>query len=126
MKPAPNPDVEPYRANTGRLASSAADGNNGVFIIPRGPVLLQIIASDGLGWDHVSVVPIDRRTKRRVYRTPTWAEMSFVKSLFFSDDECVVQYHPPKHLHRNAHEDCLHLWRPQAETVPLPDPAMVA
>lgn len=125
MRPAPNPLIEPHSVRAGRMASSADDGNNGAFLIPHVRVVLQIIASDGMGWDHVSVVPVDRRGQH-LFRTPTWAEMCFVKSLFFADDECVVEYHPPKHAYRNAHEYCLHLWRPQGAEIPLPDPEMVA
>jgi len=118
--------LEPFRVLTGTMGSDASYGHNGAFLVPHRGVLLQLIASDGLGWDHVSVVPIHARTKRSLYRTPTWAEMCHVKALFFDEDEAVVQFHPPRQLHRNAHEYCLHLWRPQFVELVLPPPLFVA
>jgi len=119
--------VEPYRVREGRMGSDDSYGHNGLFLVPRANgVTLQIIASDGMEWDHVSVVPIDSRSQRKLYRCPTWEEMCAVKDLFFAHHECVVQFHPPRADYRNAHEYCLHLWRPQGVVLPLPDPEMVA
>ena len=47
-----------------------------------------VVFSWGGGWEHVSV-----SYKNRV---PTWDEMCKVKDMFWNDEECVVQYHPPK------------------------------
>lgn len=74
--------------------------------------LLSIIASNGDGWDHVSVsLPS---------RTPTWEEMAFVKQAFFKDDETAMQLHVPPRDHINLHKHCLHLWRPHKLEIPLP------
>lgn len=102
--------------------SSPEDGNNGLFHIPssRGARHdLKIIASDGGGWDHVSV------SKR--YECPTWEEMCMVKRLFWDDPEdWAVQYHPPTSLHINNHPYCLHLWRPtDCGEMPFPPDWMV-
>lgn len=78
---------------------------------------LVIIASWGLGWDHVSVSRSDR--------CPTWDEMCIVKRAFFRSDECVVQYHPRASDYVNDHPNCLHLWRPQEAEVPMPPGFMV-
>lgn len=124
MRTAPIKNIEPFRVREGPMASSRFDGNNGAWRIP-GPIAgdgsratLTVIASDGLGWEHVSV-----STPRR---TPTWEEMSYVKDLFWPEDECVVQYHPPRSVYRNHHEHCLHLWRPIGAEIPMPDPELVA
>ena len=82
-------------------------GNNGFFIIPGRTARdeLRVIASDGRGWEHVSV------SKR--YNCPSWEEMCKVKALFWDDPEdWAVQYHPPKSRYVNNHSYCLHLWRP--------------
>ena len=55
-------------------------------------------------WEHVSV------SGNRF--CPNWAEMCWVKDVFWEDEECVVQYHPPKSDHINVHPFVLHLWRP--------------
>lgn len=97
--------------------STAADGNNGLFFIPAAKARdeLKVIASDGAGWEHVSV------SKR--YECPTWDEMCKVKSLFWDDPEdWAVQYHPPESRYVNNHPYCLHLWRP-IDIGPMPFPA---
>lgn len=108
---------EQYRVQKGYLGTSPSDGNNGLFEIPYQSFTLMVIASDGEGWDHVSVSLRNR--------TPNWGEMCFIKDLFFSEEETVVQYHPPKSEYVNNHENCLHLWRPQNETIPLPPSILV-
>lgn len=126
MRSAPNPLVESFRVTRGALGSNSSFGNNGAFFI-RGPVkgcapslrgaMLKVIASDGEGWEHVSVsLPT---------RCPTWEEMSLIKDLFWSEDECVVQYHPPKSEYVNYHPFCLHLWRPVGQDFILPPRILV-
>ncbi len=121
-----NQEIEPYRIRDGRMGSDSSFGNNGLFWVRRGQITLQIIASDGMGWDHVSVVPVNARTYRPIYRVATWEEMAFVKHLFFEDAECAVEYHPPKSDHISAHNYCLHLWRSQDQEMPMPPKEMVA
>lgn len=112
---------EKYRFNNPGhyLSSTKADGNNGVFLIPFKHKNFTVIASDGMGWEHVSV-SIEGET-----RTPTWEEMCFIKDMFWSDDACVVQYHPPRSEYVNNHDYCLHLWRPVDKEIPLPDSILV-
>ena len=103
------------RVREGPLGTTAMAGNNGVFRIvsSRGDVL-RVIASDGLGWEHVSV--------STATRCPTWEEMCEVKGRFWDPEDCVVQFHPPRSKYINCHPFCLHLWRPvaAADWVPLP------
>lgn len=101
--------LEAGRIITGPNASHSSWGPYGAFRL-SGPCSesLMIVASagdlpDSYGWEHVSV-----STARR---TPNWAEMCFVKDLFWSEDECVIQFHPPKSEYVNNHPYCLHLWR---------------
>jgi hypothetical protein len=124
MRPGPIKNIEAFRVREGPMASSRFDGNNGAWLIP-GPIALDysrttltVIASDGLGWEHVSVSTPGR--------TPTWEEMCYVKDLFWAEEECVIQYHPPKAVYRNCHQHCLHMWRPVGAEIPMPDPMMVA
>lgn len=100
--------VERYRITTGLLASDSTFGNNGAFIVPYNGDKLSVVVSDQGGWDHVSVSLFDR--------CPTWDEMQYVRSLWFRDDEWVVQYSPPKSAHINCHSHCLHMWRKQTAT----------
>lgn len=80
-------------------------------------LIFNVIASDGGGWDHVSVSTEER--------CPRWNEMQQIKELFFEDDELVMQLHPAKSNYINIHPHCLHLWRPHKMQIPTPDAAMV-
>lgn len=108
---------EEYRIGTGKLASTAADGNNGAFLFTFEGRDLMVIASDGLGWEHVSVSMRNR--------TPRWNEMCYVKDLFWNEDDVVVQFHPRKSEYVNLHEHCLHLWRPADGQLPTPPKELV-
>lgn len=103
---------EQYRIKKGLIGSSEQYGNNGAFIVPFQSYELMVIASSELSWDHVSVSLKNR--------CPNWQEMCFIKDLFFNDDECVIQYHPPKSNYVNICKTALHLWRPQLEKIPMP------
>ena len=109
--------VEDFRVNEGQFATGPGEPF-GKFFIP-GPCgrELQVIASSGdkeLGvpWEHVSVSLPNR--------CPNWIEMCFIKRLFWDDEEVVMQLHPAKSKWVNNHPNCLHLWRPLEETIPLP------
>jgi len=114
-------DTVHEKLRAGRIGADSECGPLcGAFEI-TGPVgaNLRIISSgeDGSGWEHVSVSTDNR--------TPNWREMAMVKDLFWKDDECVVQYHPPKTLHVNIHPFCLHLWRCVDQPFPMPPIFMV-
>jgi hypothetical protein len=113
--------LEEGRIRKGQMGSDASYGLSGAFQVmgPKGTMLA--IVSSGIdtefAWEHVSV-----STERR---SPNWDEMCFVKDLFWRDDECVVQFHPPKSEYVNCHPYCLHLWKPIGATVPMPPPILV-
>ena len=79
--------------------------------------LLRIVFSNSEGWDHVSV--------SHANRTPSWNEMCYVKDWFFEEEDCVVQYHPPKRDYVNFHPFVLHLWRYQGSDFPRPPVNMI-
>lgn len=118
MRPALPDQLERGRIRDGLYGSDASFGPNGAFQIfgPCGRDL-RIIASNGEGWEHVSVsLPS---------RCPNWQEMCFVKDLFWEAEETVIQYHPPKSQYVNCHQFCLHLWKPIGIELPLPPSIMV-
>lgn len=123
----------PYHPVYGKMDSSL--GNNGVFFMPvksdensaeiveiaktkeeieAWPLFLVAIASDGQGWDHVSV------TVHKSDRVPTHYEMLAVRNLFWGEDDYVLSFFPPKANYVNYHPGCLHLWRPSETTFPVP------
>lgn len=104
-----------YRIRTGRIGSDDSIGNAGAFEIKlkHGQTVF-VIASDGAGWEHVSVSRRDR--------CPTWDEMCQVKAMFWDEDDCVVQFHPPRSEYVNNHPNCLHLWRPADGNLQIPMP----
>lgn len=93
---------------------------NGAFRlrVRPSPARVFVIATNGGGWDHVSVSLANEK------RLPTWDEMNYVKRLFFADDEPVMQLHPPASQYVNNAE-VLHMWRPQELDLPLPPLWMV-
>jgi hypothetical protein len=90
----------------------------GSFVLRKDGVEFVIIASSGMGWEHVSV-------STRNNRTPSWEEMCTVKRLFFKDDEVVMQLHPAEKDYINDNKFVLHLWRPKLKKIPLPRKDMV-
>ena len=75
-------------------------------------------------WEHVSV-SISHRTFEKS-RCPTWEEMCHIKSLFWEDEETIVQFHPKKSEYKNAHPYCLHMWRDTTKEHELPPSIYVA
>lgn len=117
------PEADRYQSSDPRLRSSRADGNNGVFEFdsPTSPGWkLYALVSDGGGWEHVSVHARRATASTLQTRTPSWAEMVYVKDVFWSADATVVQYHPKKSAYVNKHAHVLHLWRPIGVDLPTP------
>lgn len=103
------------------MGSDNSYGNNGAFEIPlSGRTTAFVIASDGGGWEHVSVHIVSDGKQR----TPTWSEMCKIKDMFWEDNETVIQYHPPKSEYVNNHKHCLHLWKKTGYEFPLPNSEM--
>ena len=102
------------RVRTGQYASDEADGFNGFFCLTLRGEKVKCIASDGEGWQHVSV-SIDRSNQ-----PPSWAIMCDVKELFWEPEDCAMQLHPPRSNYVNVHPGCLHIWRPLNVTRPQP------
>ena len=108
-------------------ARTHGEGLNAAFLIP-GPCgsALSIVASDGSDWaecdlpgepwEHVSVKARDKH----LWRAPNWKEMCFVKDLFWTDEEWVLQFHPAKSEHVNTHPAVLHMWRLKTGAIPTP------
>lgn len=101
----------------GRESASCRGSNNGLFEWGTLRGRIRVIASDGEGWEHVSV--------SFQSRAPTWEEMCEIKNLFWDQDDCVVQFHPPKSDYVNFAKFCLHLWRPIGIELPRPPSWMV-
>lgn len=93
-------------------------GDHGNFLLDIPSRELRIVASNGEGWDHVSV--------STPTRCPTWDEMEWVKRELFHPTDCVMQLHVPVADHKNCHPFCLHMWRPQNAEIPRPPSYMVA
>ena len=95
-----------FRIKTGPYGSTDKIGNQGAFSIrfKKAPTI-HVIASEGEGWEHVSVSLPGQA------RCPTWGEMCQIKALFWDDEDLVIQYHPPQSDYVNNHPYTLHLWR---------------
>lgn len=80
---------------------------------------LRIIASDGEGWQHVSV------SEEYSTKPVSWSVMCQVKELFWEPEDVVIQFHPAKTQYVNYHPGVLHLWKPLNFVIPTPDPILV-
>ena len=113
------------------LGTDQTAGNNGAFLVdsPEPGWRLALIASDGNdpsvpagnGWEHVSVHAYRARGTKS--RTPTWAEMAFVKDLCWDGEDVIMQLHPRRSEYVNNHPHVLHLWR--HASIPTPPPILV-
>ena len=116
--------LEQYRIRRGHWLSNVNCGWCGAWRIPHEDDTLLVVSSDGVdpggvdldarGWEHVSVRVAVKE------RCPTWAEMCYVKDLFWANEECVIQFHPPGSNYVNRHHTTLYLWRLKDFTFPLP------
>ena len=108
-------EVNKYRFKTGYYGTPD-DCPYGAFLIPFRSQTLKVIATDGVGikpeWEHVSVSCKNR--------CPNWEEMSFIKNLFWGEDETVIQFHPKKSEYVNQHPFVLHLWKRTGKEHELP------
>lgn len=110
------------------MASNDAIGRYGFFLVPieGRPLVLYICAScgDESGWEHVSV-RTEHASDPKKGRCPTWDEMCLVKNLFWEEEECVIQFHPPKSEYVNNHKNVLHLWKSTQASFPVPPSILV-
>lgn len=102
-----------------KYVSEPSDGFNGMFRFVLDGHFIRCVASDGEGWQHVSV------TLEREAKIPSWTMMCKIKELFWNDQDWVVQFHPAKSEYVNNHPGCLHLWRPTDAKMPTPDSILV-
>jgi len=118
-----------YRVLNGALSSTNDDGNNGCFSIPfQSPYTVEVIASDGEGWEHVSVHMVNQYLKTKgkpPFVIPPWEVMNIIKDIFWDKEDCVMQLHPPKNAYVNNHKYTLHLWKPIGVPIPRPQSWMV-
>lgn len=113
-----------------RSGTTKDDGMNGVFQIPFADdpkIQFFCIVSDGtddrikIEWEHVSVMARSKNASGKwCERVPNWREMCWIKGVFWSGKECVVQYHPKESNYVNIHENVLHLWRWTGGEFPQP------
>ena len=92
--------------------NTSMDGGSGIINIGIGFGYCTFVFSFGGGWEHVSIA--------KSKKTPTWEEMCEIKSIFWDDSETVIQYHPSKERYVNTNENCLHLWKPINQELPVP------
>lgn len=117
MRPEPNALLDKYRINSIKGRESPKGANWGIFIVGKLRVISSGSGDDGPNqeideWEHVSISLPNR--------TPTWAEMCFIKDLFWDKKETVVQFHPKESEYVNYHPFTLHLWKRRGEEYKLP------
>ena len=96
--------LDKWRLDVRKYCGNNGDDKNGAFKIFVNGRALFCIASNGRGWEHVSVSP---------------------KNLFFEPEETVIQFHPAQSQYVDQHQYCLHLWRPIEQEIPTPPVELV-
>jgi len=121
-----NKELNKFRVRTGFYSSDDKYGTTGAFSMPSPFGLKQniLIVSSGVARDDNELTKWEHVSASLKKRCPTWAEMSFVKDLFWRDDEVIVQYHPAKEHYISNHGYCLHLWKPPYEVFMPPSIAI--
>ena len=107
-------ELNRFRVN---VANCPGDAGNGFFKFRIKGNNYFVIASNGGGWEHVSVSCASK--------IPTWDIMCEIKDKFFFEDEVVMQLHPKKEDYINNHPNCLHMWKPIGVEIPTPPSIMV-
>jgi len=51
--------------------------------------------------------------------------MCRIKEMFWDEEDCVIQFHPPKSEYVNQNENTLHLWRKIGFKQPTPPTTLV-
>jgi hypothetical protein len=117
---------EKFRLTQGPMGSPAG-ALGGMFLIGLAAnEYLQCLASCGHDWEHVSVVRVTNGQRTgRLEMVPSWANMQMVKTMFWDDEDVVMQLHPRKSEYVNNHPAVLHLWRPLKAEIPTPPPILV-
>ncbi len=90
---------------------------NGNFYDPVSQKKYYCIFTSSLGWEHASVSTPNK--------TPSWEIMCRIKDIFWSGDECCIEYHPKEEDYVNMHEHCLHIWKPIGIEIPMPPSIMI-
>lgn len=110
-----------HRITEGMYSSDPSFGFNGLFQFMLGHHHVRVMASDGMGWQHVSV-----SLAGNPHTAPRWSVMCAVKDLFWEPEDVVVQFHPRASEYVSHHPGCLHLWRcTDGREFPTPPPIMV-
>ncbi len=115
---------EQYRVKSGPMGTVTEDGNNGYFVfrVVGKDLIFIVIASDGAGWEHVSV---HLQSDHNKLYTPKWEDMCLVKAMFWDAEDVVMQLHPKQSEYVNNHPNTLHLWRPVGVEIPTPPGILV-
>ncbi len=106
-------EIEQYRQDL--PGYGPGDNGNGCFHIRE--MGLRVIASNGMGWEHVSV------SKKTM--VPNYEEMVWCKNMFWHAEDCAMQLFVPASEHIDCHSYCLHIWRPIDVEIPVPPPILV-
>jgi hypothetical protein len=100
MRSKPLPVIEKGRKDTNEPGDPC-----GMFLAtcPTTGARLTVVSDDGSAWKEANLPgePWEHVSVSTPTRCPSWEEMCWVKDVFFSGEETVVQLHPPKSKYVN-------------------------
>lgn len=120
--------AEKYRVKDHPKFKTKTGDGFGLFIIENPAFRIRFIVDDGreTGWEHVRVsCKIQNENGEIKNLTPPWETMQMAKMMFWDDEECVLQLHPPRSVYVNSNEHVLHLWKQVGINHPTPPQCLV-
>ena len=102
------------RVRDGFFGSNDSYGLVGAFRVDWKFGPLTIISSNDENWIEEFGDPWEHVSVSKEKNPPNWAEMCYIKDLFWRPSETVIQFHTD---YVNVHKNCLHLWKPPYEIV---------
>ena len=120
---------EHYRVKTGKYASTEAEGNNGMFVIPtNSKKYIYALAKEINGYEILSIHVSDHLKAIKgqpLVVTPSHDILKQMRDLFWGQEDRVVQIHFPLPERANFYNsNVIVLYRPKERSLPAPPAAL--
>ena len=94
------------------ILTFVCEGNGGRGEVKLGSVVWRCEWDrDCNGWEHVAIYPIEAN------RFPRQREMGYLRNIFFTHAETVIEVYPPREYKESFERGGYHLWKPISRSV---------
>ena len=94
------------RMSGAKMYYSETQTYNDMINLPDSGLCTCVFGLNEYGYEHVSMSPCKKN------KIPSWEDMTYLKNIFWMDEEECYQIMPRKSEYVNIKGNCLHLWRP--------------